>query len=507
MHGLDDSSRRTKDPAVAGQGTPRQRRWRSPVPPRGLALALLASAQLMLVLDVTVVNVALPDIGMALHLVRSDLPWVMTVYTLVFGGLMLLGGRIADLFGARRLTLAGLALFTASSLLCALSQNAAMLLAGRSLQGLGAALMSPAALATVMTLFAGPARGKALGVWSGLAGIGSALGVILGGVLTSEAGWRWVFAINVPIGAALLAAIPLAAPPAKPAGPIERGLDVPGAVLVTAGTAAAIYGLINVGSHGWAATSTVLPLVLALLIWAAFAMIESRARRPLLSVGLLAQRAVLAGSFLMLAATGLLVGGLFLGSFALQRAHHYSALHVGLAFLPIAIATVAGAQGGSQVLTRVSARTVAVTGLVLAAAGYAIAARCPQPVPIVTGLAIAALGIGATFVTAFTASLTDAAPAEAGLRSALVNTFHELGGAAGVAVLSSAAGAGLVAARLASHDLTHAFTVGAVVASVALASAAGLVPAVRRSPPAAKTPAGDLAAPEARPPAWTAADE
>jgi EmrB/QacA subfamily drug resistance transporter len=453
-----------------------------------VALALLASAQLMLVLDVTVVNVALPDIGAALHLQRGELPWVMTIYTVFFGGLMLLGGRIADLFGARRLTLVGLALFTASSLLCGLSQDAATLLAGRSLQGLGAALMSPAALATVLTLFTGPDRGKAFGVWSALAGAGSALGVILGGVLTSEAGWRWVFTINVPIGVALLIAIPLAVPARQLLGAAERGLDIPGAVLVTAGTAAAVYGLINVGSHGWAAASTVLPFVLAATVWAVFAVVERRARRPLLTVGLLGRRAVLAGSFLMLAATGLLVGGFFLGSFALQRAHGYSALHVGLAFLPVAIATIAGAQAGSQVLTRVNARNVAVTGLALAAAGYAIAARWPQPAVIVAGLSIAALGIGAAFVTAFTASLTDADPAEAGLRSALVNTFHELGGAAGVAVLSSAAGAALIVTRLSSHDFTRAFTVGAVCSAVALAIAAALVPAVLRKP-AGRTPA------------------
>src|SRR6266702_2101514 len=204
------------------------------VPSRWVALALLASAQLMLVLDITVVTVALPDIGAALHLHRSELPWVMTIYTL----------------------------FTASSLLCGLSSGAAMLLAGRSLQGVGAALMSPAALSTVMTLFTGSDRGKALGVWSALSGAGSALGVILGGVLTSEAGWRWVFAINVPIGVALLIAIPLAAPARQRPGAVERGLDIPGAVLVTVGTGAAIYGLINVGSHGWSAASTVLPLVL-----------------------------------------------------------------------------------------------------------------------------------------------------------------------------------------------------------------------------------------------------
>jgi EmrB/QacA subfamily drug resistance transporter len=450
------------------------------VPSRWVALAVLACAQLMLVLDVTVVNVALPDIGAALRLQRGELPWVMTIYTVFFGGLMLLGGRIADLIGARRMTLGGLALFTASSLLCGLSGDAATLLAGRALQGVGAALMSPAALAAVMTLFAGPDRGKALGVWSALAGAGSALGVILGGVLTSEAGWRWVFAINVPIGAALLVAIPLVVP-ARP-GAAERGLDVPGAVLVTAGTAAAIYGLINAGSHGWAAAPTVLPLVLAGAIWAVFALIERRTRRPLLAVGLLRRRAVLAGSFLMLAATGLLVGGFFLGSFALQHAHGYSALHVGLAFLPVAVATVAGAQAGTQVLTRISARTVAAAGLALAAAGYALAARWPQPAVMVTGLSIAALGIGATFVTAFTASLTDAAAAEGGLRSALVNTFHELGGAVGVAVLSSPAGAGLVMAHLGSHDFARAFTVGAVSAAVCLAIAAVLVPAVLRKP-------------------------
>jgi MFS family permease len=191
---------------------------------------------------------------------------------------------------------------------------------------------------------------------------------------------------------------------------------------------------------------------------------------------------VLAGSFLMLAATGLLVGGFFLGSFALQHAHGYSALHVGLVFLPVAVATIAGAQAGTQVLTHLSARIVAVTGLALAAAGYAVAAGWTQPAVMVTGLSIAALGIGATFVTAFTASLTDAGPAEGGMRSALVNTFHELGGAAGVAVLSSAAGAGLVTAHLGSHDFARAFAVGAVCAVASLAIAVALVPAVRSHP-------------------------
>jgi hypothetical protein len=191
----------------------------------------------------------------------------------------------------------------------------------------------------------------------------------------------------------------------------------------------------------------------------------------------------------MLAATALMVGGFFLGSFALQHAHDYSALRVGLVFLPVAVATIAGAQAGTQALTRVNAKIVAVTGLALAAAGYGIAARWTQPAEIVTGLSIATLGIGATFVTAFTASLTDAGPAEAGLRSALVNTFHELGGAAGVAVLSSAAGAGLAAAHLASHDFARAFAMGAAGAAVSVAIAAALVPAVLRKPASDTAPA------------------
>jgi EmrB/QacA subfamily drug resistance transporter len=443
---------------------------------RWVALALLASAQLMLVLDITVVNVALPDIGPALDLNRSELPWVMTIYTLCFGGLMLLGGRVADLFGPRRLTLIGLAVFTGSSLLCGLSGEAAALLVGRSLQGVGAALLSPAALATVMTLFPDDDRRKALGVWSTLSGVGAAVGVILGGVLTSEAGWRWVFAINVPIGITVLAALPLVVPARARPDAAERSLDVLGAVLVTAGTGAVIYGLINVGSHGWTALSTVLPLILGASIWVVFAPLEKRTRRPLLAVALLGRRPVLAGSFLMVAATGLMVGGFFLGSFALQHAHHYSALHVGLAFLPVAVATIVGAHAGSQILARLNARVVALTGLTLAAVGYAVAARWTQPVPLVIGLSIATLGIGATFVTAFAASLTAADPAEGGLRSALVNTFHELGGAAGVAVLSSVAGAGLVTAHVGAHDFTRAFTVGAVCAVVAVAVAAVLVP-------------------------------
>jgi EmrB/QacA subfamily drug resistance transporter len=464
----------------------------APARARQVALALLAVAQLMLILDVTVVNVALPDIGAALRLTRGELPWVMTAYTVCFGGLMLLGGRVADRYGARRITLAGLTVFTGASLLSGLAAGPSWLLAGRALQGVGASLLSPAALATVMTLFTGRDRPRALAVWSSLAGLGAALGVILGGVLTSEAGWRWIFAVNVPIGVALLIALPLIVPadgvsadgvPAggSSAGAAAAGLDVPGALLVTAGTGAAIYGLVSAGTSGWTGLPAAVGFAAAAACWAAFALAERRAARPLLAVGLLLRRPVAAGGFLMLIATGLLVGAFFLGSFALQHADGYSALRVGLSFIPVAVATVAGAHTAGQLLSRVPARAVAAAGLALAAAGYGTAALWPGPAQAVIGLSVAALGIGCCFVTAFTASLADAGPAEGGLRSALVNTFHELGGAAGVAVGATIAGAALVAAHPAAAAFRDAFAAGAACALIAAVIAAFLVPSVLRA--------------------------
>ena len=449
---------------------------------RTTALGLLAVAQLMLVLDVTVVNVALPDIGTSLRLTRTELPWALTAYTVCFGGLMLVGGRLADRFGARRLTLIGLAVFIAASLLSGLAAGPAALLAGRALQGAGAALLSPAALATVMTLFTGQDRAKALGVWSGLAGLGSALGVILGGVLTTEASWRWIFTINVPIGAVLLIAVPLIVPAGGTGSGRSgsRGLDVPGGLLVTAGTGAAIYGLINAGTSGWTAPSTLGAFALAAAAWTLFTQVERRTASPLLAVGLLRRRPVAAGGFLMLIATGLLVGTFFLGSFSLQHADGYSALRVGLSFIPVAAAIVAGAHSASRALLKVPARAVAVTGLALAAAGYATAALWPGPAQAVTGMSVASLGIGSCFVTAFTASLADAPAAEGGLRGAIVNTFHELGGAAGVALLSTVAGAAMVAAHPAATAFRGAFAAGAACALAAALIAVFLVPPVLR---------------------------
>ena len=444
-------------------------------PRRWVALALLCLCQLMLILDVTVVNVALPDIGADLNLHGATLPWVMTAYTLVFGGLMLLGGRLSDVFGARRVLLTGLTVFTAASLLSGASGAATTLLAGRAAQGLGAALMSPAALSLVTMRFEGRERAKALGAWSAISGAGAALGVVLGGVLTSGVGWRWVFFINVPIGLALLVVLPTLFP-AAPRHAKRAPVDVPGALTVTAATGAAIYGLINVGGHGWSAVSTLVPLAASVLLYALFVGIERALAVPLMQIRLLSRRSVVAASLLMLVATGLLVAGFFLGSFYLQREHGYSAVHTGLAFLPIAVATVIGAGSASRAIAGVDARVLAAIGLALAGGGCGVAALWQGPVAVVLGLSVAALGIGATFVTAFTAALAGVQEHESGLRSAVVNTFHEFGGAVGVAVVSSVAGASLAAPHAGTAGFSRAFAVCAVAAFTASVLAALVVP-------------------------------
>ena len=465
------------------QAHPQPHRGTAPLPRRWWALALLSAAQFMLILDITVVNVALPAIGSDLHLDRAALTWVITAYTVVFGGLMLVGGRAADLFGARRVLLAGVAVFTLASLAAGLAPSAAVLVAGRAAQGLGAALISPAALSIVTMLFHGTERNRALGVWAALGGTGSAAGVLLGGLLTAGPGWQWVFFINAPVGVAVLLTVPRLIPSRRP-GPAPGRLDLPGAVLVTAATGALIYSLITAGD-GWTARSTLLPLAAAVALYAAFAVVQRVSRAPLMNPRILTRRPVSAGVFLMLIATGLLVGGFFLGSFYLQHAAGYGPLATGVAFLPIAVATIAGAHTGSRAIGRIGPRPLAVAGLLVAAAGTGAAATWTGAAGLVVGVSLAAAGLGATFVAATTTALAHTEPGEAGLTSGIVNTFHELGAAVGVATMSAIAGASLAAA--ADPDgITRAFATSAVAAAAAAIVAAILVPAGR--PPAGATP-------------------
>ncbi len=476
-HAPAATARQADQADQADQAAQYGRRW--------LTLGLLSVAQFMLVLDVTVVNVALPSIGTSLHLSRAALTWVITTYTLCFGGLMLLGGRSADLFGARRVLLTGLMIFTGASLLAGLASGPEVLLGGRAAQGIGAALMSPAALSIVTLTFQGRERHRALGVWAAIAGAGSAIGVLLGGALTAGPGWRWVFFINVPVGIALLAAMPAVVLASRPGGP-RRRIDLPGAAVVTAATGAAIYGLINAGGHGWTALSTLVPLAGAAVLYAVFAAVERAMRDPLMNLRMLTRRPVAAGAFFMLTATGLLVGGFFLGSFYLQDVHGYGALTTGLMFLPVAIATIIGAHTASQAVGHLGTRTVACAALILAAVGAGSAAVWTSVPVLVAGLSLAAAGIGATFVAATTTALANVGHREAGVASGVLNTFHELGGAIGVSVVSSIAAVSLTAG--ATTGFSRAFGFSAIAALAAALIAATLVPAGK--PPAGVRPHG-----------------
>ena len=459
-HAVGQSAAVTADP----------RRWRM--------LALLGVAQFMLILDVTVVAIALPHIGVDLALSREALTWVVSAYTLMFGGLMLLGGRLADLFGSRRVALAGLAVFTLASLVTGLAQGTVTLLGGRVLQGVGAALLSPAALSMVTKLFHGEERNKALGIWSALGGGGSAIGVLVGGLLTAGPGWQWVFYVNVPIGVLVLVALTRTLPKDLPQATPAR-LDVPGAVLVTAGTGTAIYALINAGDRGWLSVATLGTLAGAVVLYAGFGMLQGAVRSPLMDVRILARRPVAAGTFLILVATALMIAVFFLGSFYLQHLQGYGALATGLLFLPIAVATIIGAQVAGRVIGHLGARLVATVGLVIAAAGTAIAAIWDGPASVVTGVSVGATGIGAAFVAASTTALAQVAASEAGIASGLLSTFHEFGAALGVAVVSSIAATSIAGSG--GSGFTRGFIFAAVTAAVAAVLSLIIVPAAKPS--------------------------
>jgi EmrB/QacA subfamily drug resistance transporter len=463
------------------------------VPRRWWALVLLCLAQFMVILDITVVNVALPSIGTDLRLDRASLTWVVTAYTLCFGGLMLLGGRLADALGRRRMFLAGLGLFTVASLASGLAQAGTILVAARAGQGLGAALLSPAALAIITTTFHGQERDRALGMWAAIAGAGAAVGVLAGGLLTQYASWRWVFFINLPVGIGVAAAVPALIAAVRPTRPARR-VDVVGALAATSATAAVIYGLVAAGSDGWGATSTLLWLAIGLGLAGVFVAVERIAREPLVPVGLLARRPLVAGQLVMLATSGLLLAAYFLASLYLQRLLGYTALATGLVFLPAALGTIAGSQLAAHAVGHLGPRPVAAVGFTLAAAGALLLSRLPADasvlVDLLPGLLLATAGLGAGFVVATTTAMAHVDQAQAGLTSGLLNTGHELGASLGVAVVSTIAAASVTGDSLAGRPpvsgFDRAFLAGAVVAAVAAAAAPWLLPPGR--PPATDPP-------------------
>ncbi|AWS46892.1 MFS transporter [Streptosporangium sp. 'caverna'] len=452
----------------------RQTSPHEPDPARWRILGFLGVAQLMLILDVTVVAIALPHIETDLGLSREALTWMVSAYTLTFGGLMLLGGRITDLVGAKRVVLAGLLLFTMASLVTGLAGSAGMLVGGRVAQGVGAALLSPAALSLVVALFDGEERNKALGVWSALGGGGAALGVLLGGLLTAGPGWPWIFYVNVPIGL-VLAAMLATLLPAQPSASANRSrLDVLGAILVTSSSASLIYALIAAGERGWLTALTGWLVLAAAVGYVLFVLWQRRARSPLMDVRLLARRPVATGAFLILMATALMIAVFFLGTFYFQHARGYGALQTGLLFLPVALSTMLGANLTGRMLGRWSARALAVAGLTVAAIGMAVPAVSMSPVSVVVGVAVAAAGTGAMFVIASATALGQVAPHEAGISSGIVSTFHEFGASIGAAVVSSVAAASLVGNTL--SGFTSGFTVAAVAAAAGAVAAAMVTP-------------------------------
>jgi EmrB/QacA subfamily drug resistance transporter len=464
-----------------------------PDPRRWQALVLLCLAQFMVILDITVVNVALPTIGTDLQLDRTSLTWVVTAYTLCFGGLLLLGGRLADTLGRRRTFLTGLGLFTLASLASGLAQTGTVLVAARASQGVGAALLSPAALAIITTTFQGAERNRALGIWAAIAGAGAAVGVLAGGLLVEYASWRWVFFINLPVGILLAAAVPALIDAVRPAHRARR-LDLPGALTGTLATAAVIYGLVTAGGQGWGATTTLLWLATGLVLAGGFVAVERTAREPLVPLGLLVRRPLLAGQLVMLATSGLLLATYFLASLYLQQLLGLTALATGLVFLPAALATIAGSHLAASAVSHLGPRPVAAVGFGLAAAGALLLSRLPADasllVGLLPGLLLATAGLGAGFVVATTTAMTHIDHDQAGVTSGLLSTGHELGASLGVAVVSTIATASITSDPLAGRPpvggFDRAFLACALLAAVAAASAGWLLPPGR--PPASDRP-------------------
>ncbi len=460
-------------------------------------LVILCAAQFMVLLDMTVTTIALPTIGRSLGFAAGDLPWVITSYLLATGGLTLLGGRVADLFGGRRTFAVGLGAFTLASLASGLAPTAAALLAARSLQGVSAALLTPSALALLTATYDGARRATALSVWGALAGSGVALGTVLGGVLTSWLGWRAVFLINVPVGLAALAAglhsgigstgssggtspsfgLTHGAPAERESG---RGLDLPGAVLSVGGLVALAYGI---SRQGWGPSRT-LPLAVAAVLLAAFALVERRAERsgrhPLVPLSVFRTRGLTPGAIALLAATGLQVGVVLLSSLFLQNVTGASALRAGVEFLPPVLLTGIGAGLGAHLMGKTGSRPLAVAGFTLLAGGAFLLSRVTAgsgyAAGLLPGLLLLGAGSGLAFPSAQVTGLSAVRAQVAGLAAGLMSTGHELGAALGSAIFPALAAAAVSAGFVGGYRhalLAAAFTAAALalLAVVALPNA------------------------------------
>ena len=439
-------------------------------------LILVSVAQFMVIIDATVVNIALPSIGKAFRFASAaDLQWVATAYVLVTGGLTLLGGRLTDLFERKRLFVIGLLLFTTASLATGLAPSALSLVISRAAQGLGAALLTPAALSIITTTYSGAKRATALAVWGALGAAGAAAGVVLGGILTSWFGWQWVFFINVPIGAAS-AGVALLVLPASAAsrGPL-RDLDIAGALVLIAGLAMLVFGLTSGANHGWASAQTLVSLIVSAALLATFGLIERRVKQPIAPPSIWRIRSLVSGNVVFLATSAVMGGVFFLSSLYLQRVLGLTAWQAGLAFLPLVIAVGGGSGLASRLVAHAGVRAVIVLGLVIEAGGALLLARVPSDASyfasVLPGFLAIGIGLGFSFVASPLLVMADVGGDEAGLASGLMQTAHEIGISLGIASLSAVATAVAMQAGLAAgyrQSMVAAAVVAGLLAVVSL---------------------------------------
>jgi EmrB/QacA subfamily drug resistance transporter len=437
--------------------TDTRRRW--------LALYVLCLASLMIVLDVTIVGVALPSIKQSLGFSDTSLAWVVNGYLLTYGGFLLLGGRLGDLFGHRRLFIAGISVFTVASLACGLATTQWFLVAARSVQGLGGAVASAVSLSLMMNLFTEPGeRAKAMGIFGFVASGGGSIGVLLGGILTDTLSWHWIFLVNFPIGV-LVVLLTLRLVPGTPA-PTERGrLDVAGAITVTGSLMLAVYAIVNGNQNGWTSARTLGILGTSALVFAAFLAIESHVRVPLMPLRLFRLRNLSTANVAGMLWAAAMFAWFFMAALYLQLVLGYSPLQIGLAFLPGNVIMGALSIGlSAKLVMRYGIKKPLATGLLLAAAGLALLVRAPVDgnfaVDVLPSMILLGLGAGMAFNPVLLAAMGDVDPAQAGLASGVVNTSFMMGGAVGLAVLASVAASRTHALSLSGHDQLSALTGG-----------------------------------------------
>jgi EmrB/QacA subfamily drug resistance transporter len=464
--------------ATAGQLQPQSERQ------RWIALVVLCAGFLMIILDQTIVNVALPSIQTDLHFSQSNLAWVVNAYLIAFGGLLLLVGRLGDLIGRKRIFMVGLTVFTLASLLCGLAQSQAMLIGARFVQGIGGAMTSAVILGMIVTMFPKPSdQTKAISVYSFVASAGASIGLLAGGVLTQGINWHWIFFVNLPIGVATAFFATRLLPSQKGIG-LEHGADAPGAVLLVSSLMLAVYTIVEASHYAWGSAHTLGFGALAVALLVAFVGRQARASNPLMPLRIFRSRTVTGANLIQVLMVAGLFGMFFLGALYMQRVLHYDAIQVGLAFLPVALGIATLSLGFSaRLIMRYGARPTLIPGLVLAAVGLMLFSRAPVHASYVSDLlpsmVLIGVGAGLSFPSLMTLAMSSATPEDSGLASGLVNTTQQVGGALGLAVLATVSTTHTASLRAAGDSLASsltggyhlAFTIGAVlvIAAVGLA--------------------------------------